>query len=74
MPSQTTSSRGSTSSYSKPTTPYKAIMPPLSKAGEATQKIHAIMAELKNEELEEAKNAFLESLDKESVEEEPNGF
>ena len=33
--SQTTSSKGSTSSYSKPATPYKAIMPPPSKAKEA---------------------------------------
>jgi len=32
------------------------------------------MAELDNEDLEEAKTAFLESLDKDSVEEEPKGF
>jgi len=73
-PSQTTSSKGSTSSYSKPTTPYKAIMLPPSKAGEAAWKVHAIMAELNNEDLEEAKTAFIKSLEKESVEEEQEDF
>jgi len=49
-------------------------MPSTNKGGGATQKIHAIMAELDNEDLKEAKTAFLESLDKDSVEEEPEGF
>jgi len=64
----------STSSYSKPATPYKAIMLPPSKAGEAAQKVHAIMAELNNGDLEAAKNAFIESLDKDVVEEESKDF
>ena len=73
-PSQSTPNRGSTSSYSKPTTPYKAIMPSLNKAGEAARKVCAIMAELDNKDLEEAKNAFIESLDKDIVEEESKDF
>jgi len=74
MPNQTTSSKGSTPSYSKPTTLYKAIMPPPSKAKEAAWKVRAIMSELNSEELEGAKNAFIESLDEEVVEEEQKDF
>jgi len=62
--------KGNTSNFRKPTTPYKAIMP-TNKGGSATQKVCTIMAELNNKDLEEAKTAFLESLDEESVEEEP---
>jgi len=72
--SQTTSSKGSTPSYSKPVTPYKAIMLPPSKAKEAAQKVCAIMSELNSKELEGAKNAFIESLDEEVVEEEQKDF
>jgi len=73
MLSQTTSSKGSTPSYSKPTTMYKAIMPP-SKAKDATRKVCAIMSEFNSEELEGAKNAFIESIDKEVVKEEHEDF
>ena len=56
--------KGSTSNFRKPTTPYKAIMPPPNKGSNAAQKIHAIMAELNNkEELKETKTAFIEYLD-----------
>ena len=72
-PNQTTSSKGSTPSYSKPATPYKAVTPP-SKAKEAAWKVHAIMSELYSKELEGAKNAVIESLDKEVVEEEQKDF
>jgi len=72
--SQTTSSKGSTPSYSKPATPYKAIMLPPSKAKDATRKVHAIMSELNSEGLEGAKNAFIESIDEEVVEEEQKDF
>jgi len=74
MPSLTTSSKGSTPSYSKPATPYKAIMPPPSKAKDAARKVCAIMSELNNEELEGAKKAFIESIDDEIVEEEHEDF
>ena len=74
MLNQTTSSKGSTPSYSKPATPYKAIMPPPSKAKEAAWKVRAIMSELNSEELEGAKNAFIESLDEEVVKEEQKDF
>jgi len=63
-----------TSNFKKPATPYKAIMPPTNKGSGAAQKVCAIMAELDNKDLEEAKTAFLESLDEESVEEEPKDF
>jgi len=72
-PSPTTSNKGSTPSYSKPATPYKAIMPP-SKAKDAARKVRAIMSELNNEELEGAKKAFIESIDDEAVEEEHEDF
>jgi len=71
--SPTTSSKGSTPSYSKPATPYKAIMPP-SKAKDTARKVRAIMSELNNEELEGAKKAFIESIDDEVVEEEHEDF
>jgi len=74
MPSQTTSSKGSTPSYSKPATLYKAIMLPPSKAKKAAQKVHAIVSELNSKELEGAKNAFIESLDEEVVKEEQKDF
>jgi len=69
--------KGNTSNFRKPTTPYKAIMPPPNKGNDAAQKVHAIMAELDNEELEEAKVAFIECLDSDSeepVEENLKGF
>jgi len=66
--------KGNTSNYRKPATPYKAIMPLTNKGSGAAQKVHAIMAELDDKDLEEAKTAFLESLDKDSVEEEPKDF
>jgi len=66
--------KGNTSNFRKPTTPYKAIMPLTNKGSGAAQKVRAIMAELDNEDLEEAKTAFLESLDEDSFEEEPEGF
>jgi len=66
--------KGNTSNLRKPTTPYKAIMPSTNKGSGAAQKVHAIMAELDNKDLEEAKTAFLESLDEDSVEEEPKDF
>jgi len=73
-PNQTTSSKGNTPSYSKPATPYKAIMPPPSKAKDAARKVRAIMSELNSEELEGAKNAFIESIDEEVVKEEHEDF
>ena len=73
-PSQNTSYKGNTSNYSKPATLYKAIMPPSNKAGEAARKVHAIMAELDNKDLEKAKNTFIESLDEDIVEEESKDF
>ena len=51
--------KGKTSNFRKHATPYKAIMPPLNKGRNATQKVRAIMTELKNEDLEEAKTAFI---------------
>jgi len=67
--------KGNTSNFRKPTTPYKAIMPP-NKGSSAAQKVRAIMAELDNGDLEEVKTAFIECLDndKEPAEEEPEGF
>jgi len=49
---------------------------PSNKGSSATQKVRAIMAELDNRDLEEAKTAFIECLDedKESVEENPRVF
>jgi len=58
--------KGNTSNFSKTTTPYKAIMPPSSKGNNTAQKVCAIMAKLDNEELEEAKTAFIECLDSDS--------
>jgi len=49
-------------------------MPLTNKGSGAAQKVHAIMAELDDKDLEEAKTAFLESLDEDSVEEEPKDF
>jgi len=66
--------KGNTSNFRKPTTPYKAIMPLANKGSGAAQKVRAIMAELNDKDLEEAKTAFLESLDEDSVEEEPKDF
>jgi len=66
--------KGNTSNFRKPTTPYKAIMPSTSKGSGAAQKVRAIMAELDDKDLEEAKTAFLESLDEDMVEEEPKDF
>jgi len=66
--------KGNTSNFRKPTTPYKAIMPSANKGSGAAQKVHAIMAELDDEDLEEAKTAFLESLDKDTVEEKSEDF
>jgi len=66
--------KGKTSNFKKPATPYKAIMPS-NKGSSTAQKVRAIMTELNNEDLEEAKTAFLECLDEDSVEEEePEGF
>ena len=42
-------------------------MPLTNKGSGAAQKVHAIMAELDDKDLEEAKTAFLESLDEENV-------
>jgi len=62
-PSLNTGKRNN-SNFRKPATPYKAIMLPPNKGSNATQKVHAIMAELDNkEELKEAKTAFIEYLD-----------
>ena len=66
--------KGNTSNFKKPATPYKAIMPSTNKGSGAAQKVRAIMAELDDKDLEEAKTAFLESLDEDSVEEEPKDF
>jgi len=67
--------KGNTSNFRKPATPYKATMPS-NKGSNAAQKVHAIMAELDNKDLEEAKTAFIECLDDdaESVEEENQDF
>jgi len=66
--------KGKTSNFRKPATPYKAIMPS-NKGSNTAQKVRAIMMELNNGDLEEAKTAFLECLDEDSVEEEgPEGF
>jgi len=65
--------KGNTSNFRKPATPYKATTPS-NKGSSATYKVCAIMAELDNEDLEEAKTTFLESLDDEPIEEEPKGF
>jgi len=48
-------------------------MPP-SKAKDTARKVRAIMSELNSEELEGAKNAFIESIDEEVVEEEHKDF
>jgi hypothetical protein len=53
---------GNSSNFRKPGTPYKAIMPAPNKVNYATNKIRSIMMGLDNEELEEAKIAFIESL------------
>jgi len=53
---------GNSSNFSKPTTPYKAIVLPLSKGNNTAQKVCTIMTGHKGEELQEAKVAFLESL------------
>jgi len=66
--------KGNTSNLRKPATPYKAIMPLTNKGSGTAQKVRAIMAELNNKDLEEAKTAFLESLDKDSVEEKSEDF
>jgi len=65
--------KGNTSNFRKPATPYKATMPS-NKGSNAAQKVHAIMAELDNEDLEEAKTAVIECLDDEPVEEETQDF
>ena len=52
--------KGNVSNYGKPTTPYKAIMPPPGR--NAAQKIRALMMELDGKELEQAKIAFLEMI------------
>ena len=64
--------KGITSNFRKPATSYKATTP----SNRAAQKVHAIMAELNDEDLAEAKTAFIESLDNdgEPAEEEPEGF
>ena len=51
------------SDFRKPTTPYKAIMPPVNQAGNAIQKVCAIMMGLNDEELQKVKVTFIESLD-----------
>jgi len=66
--------KGNTSNFRKPATHYKAIMPSANKGSSTAQKVRAIMAELDDKDLEEAKTAFLESLDEDSVEEEPKDF
>jgi len=66
--------KGNTSNFRKPATPYKAIMPSTNKGSGTAQKVRAIMAELDDKDLEEAKTAFLESLDEDSVKEEPKDF
>jgi len=67
--------KGNTSNFRKPATPYKATMP-LNKGSNTAQKVHAIMAELDDKDLEEAKVAFIEYLDDdaEPVEEGPKDF
>ena len=52
--------KGNTSNYGKPTTPYKAIMPPPGRS--TVQKIRGLMMELDGKELEQAKIAFLETI------------
>ena len=47
--------KGNISNFRKPVTPYKAIMPPPKKGNNTTQKVCAIMTELDNKDLEEAK-------------------
>jgi len=66
--------KGNTSNFRKHTTPYKAIMPSTNKGSGAAQKVCTIMAELDNKDLEEAKTAFLESLDEDTVEEKSEDF
>jgi len=58
--------KGNTSNFRKPANPYKVIMLPTNKGSNAAQKVHAIMAELNNKDLEEAKTAFIECLDSDS--------
>ena len=67
--------KGNTSNFRKPATPYKAVMPS-NKRNNTAQKVCTIMAELDDKDLEEAKTAFLESLDNDegSAEEEPEDF
>jgi len=67
--------KGNTSNFRKPATPYKATMPS-NKGSNTAQKVCAIMAELDDKDLEEAKVAFIECLDDdaEPVEEEPKDF
>jgi len=67
--------KGNTSNFRKPATPYKAIMPS-NKGSNTAQKVCAIMAELDDKDLDEAKTAFIECLDndEEPAEEEPKGF
>jgi len=67
--------KGNTSNFRKPATPYIATTPS-NKGSNTTQKVGAILAELDNKDLEEAKVAFIECLDDdaEPVEEEPKDF
>jgi len=67
--------KGNISNFRKPTSPYKATTPS-NKGSNAIQKVCAIMAELDDKDLEEARTAFIECLDddKESVEEETQDF
>ena len=58
--------KGNSSNFRKPATSYKAIMLPPNKGNNTTQKVHAIMAELNKEDLEEAKVSFIECLDNDS--------
>ena len=55
--------KGSSSNFRKPTTPYKAIMPPPTKARNAAHKVHIIMTGLHDQELQKAKVACIECLD-----------
>jgi len=67
--------KGNTSNFRKPATPYKATTPS-NKGSNTAQKVGAIMAELNDKDLEEAKVAFIDCLDDdaESVEEESKDF
>ena len=54
--------KGSSSNFRKPTTPYKAIMPPPTKARNAAHKVHIIMTGLHDQEQYQCLDLLKDSL------------